>query len=303
MAFEPVGRARPFEPSSEVDRSERAQRNGGLPQLDFGQGSGAGPSTPFIDYLHLDVLLQLQHPRTGEPAEASFLVLGQIHELLFTTLFSEVDRARDLLLLDRLPDAVHRLHRVERHLRLLEATWEPLSVITPDEFTYFRDQLGVASGVQSFTFRQLEFVLGNKSRRMAEAHRPVPWAYERVDRALRAPSVYDAGLRVLSKHGPTLPPECLDYDYADEYRPQQEVEDAWAEVYREPDRYRSLHVLAEALVDVSFRYTCWHDRHVLTVERLMGSKPGSGGSDGVRWLRSGPRPRYFPELWSARSAL
>ncbi|KUJ68068.1 hypothetical protein ACZ90_22485 [Streptomyces albus subsp. albus] len=269
--------------------------------MDFSTGSVNENSTPYIDYHSVDVLLSLQHPRSDEPAELTFYITGQVQELLFKLMFTEVNRVRDLLFEDRLDKALWYLRRIERVQRVLTAAWEPVSTLTPTEFGGFRNELGTASGFQSYMYRQLEFSLGNKERRMAEAYRAVPWLYEQVSAVLAAPSLYDAALSLLRHRGADIPQECVARDFAEPYAPHPAVEAAWARIYRSPEENRELHVLAEALSDLNYQYSRWRTTHLLTVERIMGYRPGTGGTLGVEWLRRVAEHRFFPELWSIRT--
>lgn len=294
---------RAYTPLTERDRQARVARTGGEPDLDFATGAASPHSTPYVDYHSVDSLLGLQHPRTDEPAELSFYTIGQVQELLFKLLFTEANRIRDLLLDDRLDDALWYLRRMERSQRVLVASWEPVSTITIAEFAAFRDELGVASGIQSHMYRQLEFALGNKSPRMAAAYQGIFPIWQQVEAALRAPSLYDAALTLLRRRGAPIPDAHLKRDVALPYRPHPAVEAAWADVYRSPREQRDLYLFAEALSDVSQQYSTWRSAHLLTVERVLGSKPGTGGTMGVAWLRRAAEHRFFPELLSARSVL
>lgn len=294
---------RGYRPLSERERAERASHTGGEPDLDFTTERAGAASTPYLDYHGVGVLLSLQHPRTDEPAELTFYMVAQAKELLFKLLFTEFNRCRDLLLADRLDRALWYLRRIERIQRVLVATWEPLSTITAGEFGRFRDQLGSASGLQSFGYRLLEFALGNKSRQMSDAHDGVAVAREQMRAALHSPSLYDAAVHVLREHGADIPVECVARDFAEQYRPHSAVEHAWAEVYRRPQDDHQLYLLAEALSDVGHQFTMWRTAHLLTVERILGDKPGTGATAGVQWLRRAAAHRFFPELWSARSVL
>ncbi|MFC3452595.1 tryptophan 2,3-dioxygenase [Amycolatopsis speibonae] len=294
---------RAYQSLTEQERRERAARTSGEPVLDFSSGAVCATSTPYVDYHNVDTLLSLQHPRTQEPAELSFYVMGQVQELLFKLLFTEINRVRDLLFAGQVDEALWYLRRVERSQRVLLATWEPLSTITASEFVGFRDQLGTASGIQSYMYRQLEFSLGNKSEEMARAHQGIPRFQEQVDMALRAPSVYDAALALLHSRGSAIPEECVRRDFSLTYVPNSAIERAWADIYREPHRSRDLYLLAEALTDVGHQYSQWRSAHLLTVERVLGNKPGTGGTMGVAWLRRIAEHRFFPELLSARSLL
>ncbi|MEU2656779.1 tryptophan 2,3-dioxygenase family protein [Streptomyces sp. NPDC007325] len=285
--------------TEEERRAQSAQTNG-EPVLDFSVGRVNENSTPYIDYHSVDTLLSLQHPRTDEPAELTFYITGQIQELLFKLLFTEVNRVRDLLFADRLDDALWYLRRIERTQRVLTTCWEPVSTLTPKEFAGFRNELGAASGFQSYMYRQLEFSLGNKVRRMAEAYRAVPWLYEQVTAVLEAPSLYDATLSVLHRRG-RIPEKCVPVAYAEPYQPDVLVEEAWGAIYRSPEEDPQLHALAEALSELNYQYSRWRTTHLLAVERIMGHKPGTGGTLGVEWLRRVAEHRFFPELWSVRT--
>ncbi|MFF8770283.1 tryptophan 2,3-dioxygenase [Kitasatospora sp. NPDC015120] len=293
---------RAYTPLTEQDRRARAAESGGEPVLDFSIGRVNENSTPYIDYHSVDTLLSLQHPRTGEPAELTFYIVGQVQELLFKLMFTEVNRVRDLLFEDDLPEAMRFLRRVASVERTLTACWEPVSTLTPAEFLGFRDSLGAASGFQSYMYRQLEFSLGNKDPRMAEAYHAVPWLHERMTEVLRAPSLYDAVLSVLHRRG-LVPRKCLNERYAEPYAPDVLVEDAWAAVYGSPRQHHELYVFAEALADLNYHYSRWRTTHLLAVERIMGYKPGTGGTLGVEWLRRVAEHRFFPELWSVRTRL
>ncbi|MFC0843811.1 tryptophan 2,3-dioxygenase [Streptomyces noboritoensis] len=293
---------RPYRAMTAQDRRDRSEQTEGEPVLDFSVGRANENSTPYIDYHSVDVLLSLQHPRTEEPAELTFYITGQIQELLFKLLFTEVNRVRDLLFDDRIDDALWYLHRIERIQRVLTVSWEPVSTLTPTEFAAFRDELGAASGFQSYMYRQLEFSLGNKERRMADAYRAVPWLHEQVTRVLQAPSLYDAVLSLLHRRG-LIPKECVPVDHAEPYVPNPLVEEAWGVLYRSRAESPGLHALAEALSELNYQYSRWRSTHLLTVERIMGYKPGTGGTLGVEWLRRVAEHRFFPELWSVRTEL
>jgi tryptophan 2,3-dioxygenase len=296
---EHAGRAREYRPLTEEERRRQAKRTAGEPLLDFTVGRVNEGSMPYIDYHHVDVLLGLQHPRTDEPAELSFYIIGQVQELLFKLLFTEANRIRDLLFDDRLDRALGYLRRAERVQRVLTACWEPVSTISPTEFAAFRDELGTASGFQSFMYRQLEFALGNKSPRMAAAYAAVPAIHAQVEAALRAPSLYDAVLALLRRRGLNIPLECVERDFARPYEPHPAVQKAWAGVYDAAGG--DLYVLAEALSELNYQFSRWRMTHLLAVERVLGRKPGTGGTSGVEWLRRVAEYRFFPELWNVRS--
>ena len=284
--------------SSDAERRDRAERSGGSPTLDFPSGS-----TPYIDYQSIDVLLSLQHHRTDAPGEPTFYAMGQVKELLFKLLHTELCRARRQLRDDAVREAVATLHRTQRVFELLAATWSVLDTLSPTEFAAFRDHLGEASGFQSYMYRRLEFVLGNKVEAMTRPHRGVPHVYRDVMADFRSPSLYDEALLLLHRRGAALPADVLRRDWSRPYEPHPAVEAAWAAAYRDPRQDNELYQLAEALVGVAERFSAWRLHHLLTVEKVIGPKPGTGGTGGVEWLRRITGHRFFPELWTVRGTL
>ncbi|MET9297170.1 tryptophan 2,3-dioxygenase family protein [Streptomyces sp. NPDC003077] len=283
---------------SDDERARTAADTGGTPLVDF-----KGGSTPYIDYQSIDILLSLQHPRSDAPSELTFYILGQVKELLFKLVYEEMVRVRGLLDDDRVPDAVWALRRTRRVLELLVGSWDVLSTLAPTEFNAFRDHLGQASGFQSYMYRMVEYVLGNKVPELARPHRNVPGVREAVHEALHSPSVYDAALALLARRGADIPAAHLGRDVSLPYEPSPAVERAWADVYRAADPTDPAFLLAEALMDVAEGACRWRAVHLLTVERIIGSKPGTGGTRGVAWLRRVSEHRFFPELWTARGLL
>ncbi|MGH3430638.1 MAG: tryptophan 2,3-dioxygenase [Pseudonocardiaceae bacterium] len=290
----------PLEPGmgSDAERARRAVETAGEPILEF-----SGTSTPYIDYQSIDVLLSLQNPRSEEPSELTFYILGQVKELLFKLVYEELVRARSLLDADRVHDTVWVLRRMRRVVELLTHVWDVLSTLTPQEFNAFRDHLGQQSGVQSYMYRMVEYGLGNKVASLARPNRNVPHVHTQLQEALHAPSVYDAALRFLARRGADIPDDILDRDFSAPYEASSAVENAWAEVYRTADQADPVYALAETLMDVAEGFSRWRSLHLLTVERIIGTKPGTGGTQGVAWLRKINEHRLFPELWTARGLL
>jgi tryptophan 2,3-dioxygenase len=270
---------------------------GGAP----GAADPAG-QTPYVAYACMDTLLSLQHPQTDAATEPGFIILSQVKELLFKLLCTEFSTARDYIGDDRLHDALWTLRRSSRVQQVLLSCWDALSALAPGEFASFRGVLGYASGFQSFSYRRLEFLLGNKDPALVRPHRQTP-QHASVLEQLHQPSLYDAVLRYLSRQGLDIPQPVLDRDFALPYQPQQVVQEAWETVYRQPDRYQELFLLGEALTDTACLFARWRYTHLLTVERLLGAKQGTGGTTGVPWLSAIAGHRFFPELWSVRSVL
>jgi tryptophan 2,3-dioxygenase len=281
---------------TEEDRVRRSRETGGEPILAFD-----AKVNPFAGYLNADVLHTLQNPRTKGLGEPAFLIMGQVMELLFKLSLTEVRQARDCLDADDVRGALWVLRRLLRSQEMLVHTWHVLSSLSPTEYAEFRDSLGEGSGFQSYMYRQLEFTLGNKNPRLLEPHRNNPAAYADVLRALHEPSLYDAALRLMQRHGLPIPQEHLDRDPTQPYTSSDEVVGAWLTVYREPQRWSEVYELGEALTDVAYQFGRWRHDHLLTVERILGHKVGTGGTSGVTWLRRIAEHRFFPELWYVRS--
>jgi tryptophan 2,3-dioxygenase len=266
--------------------------------MDFGRDGN-----PFANYVSSDVLLSLQRPGSQSAAEPAFMIMTQVMELLFKLVHTECLRARDLLENDDVAATLWTLRRLRYVCSVLISAWGVLGTLSPTEYGEFRDQFGQGSGFQSSMYRQLEFLLGNKDRAMAEAHRGEQAAYRDLVRTLTEPSLYDAALRLLWRRGLPVPKSAVDRDWSRPYQEEDGIVAAWRTVYLERDRYGDLYLMAEALTDLAYDLGRWRSTHVLTAERMLGSKMGTGGTSGVNWLRRVAEQRFFPELWTVRSLL
>ncbi|AOT60091.1 MULTISPECIES: tryptophan 2,3-dioxygenase family protein [Streptomyces] len=266
-----------------------------MPNLDF-----AG-TTPYEDYVKADVLTHLQHPRSEDPGEMVFLVTTQVMELWFTVIVHEWETASRALREDRIPDAMAALRRSAHELEALNHSWNPIARLTPAQFNAYRAALGEGSGFQSAMYRRMEFLLGDKSASMLVPHRGSPRVHAELEKALAEPSLYDEVLRLLARRGFDVPQEVLDRDLTQRYEPSQRIEEAWAQLYADPDAHRDLVDLGEALTDVAELVWRWRNDHLVATRRAMGSKVGTGGSAGVAWLEKRAGKNVFPELWTARS--
>jgi len=245
-------------------------------------------------------LLSLQTPRTNAPAEYSFIVATQVMELLFTLLRHEWENARAQLDADDLRGALRTLRRSTGAQDVLISSWQLLATLTPAEFGAFRDSFGEASGFQSYGYRHLEFLLGNKRAGMVCPHAEMPSVVADLEKQLAEPSLYDAALSVLRRRGlltPAVAPDEVTPHAAD-----PAVQEAWRTVYTRPE-YADLADLAEALMEIAERFIRWRQLHLTAVWRVMGDKPGSGGSAGASWLAKTVHSRPFPELWALRNQL
>ncbi|KOX31665.1 tryptophan 2,3-dioxygenase [Saccharothrix sp. NRRL B-16348] len=263
------------------------------PKLDF------GGTTPYEDYVHASVLHSLQQQWSKDPREMSFLVITQVMELYFGLLCFEWRQAKSELRADDLRAAVRTLRRSDLHMQALNAAWRPIARMTPAEFNSFRDALGEGSGFQSGRYREVEFLLGEKSRSMLVPHRAVPQQHDALEQLLNEPSLYDDVLAALRRQGLPIPAEVLERDVSQPYEPNAEVEAVWADIYRGGSR--DLLELGEALTDIAEEFARWRYDHLLATRRSMGAKTGTGGSAGVAWLEKRTQRSVFPELWTARS--
>lgn len=287
---------RPMGVTTDASRAQTAYTSGGQPSVDF-----EGTSNPYNDYQSIDLLLSLQHPRSQGYDEMCFYVMGQVKELLFRGLHSELYNARHQLHEDAIGNALEILARARAFVQYIERSWDVLSTISPEGFNQFRDHLGAASGQLSFMYRHVELILGNKSRRLASAFRNMPHVWPAMERALNEPSLYDAAIALLARRGLKVDAAALARDWAAEYTLNASVEEAWMQVYADPGPHNELYRLAEALVGLADQFSQYRWRHFVSVQRLIGLKPGTGGSAGVGWLQHVTAHRFFPELWSIRT--
>jgi len=270
-----------------------ADAGGDSPMLDF---PGA---TPYEDYVHASVLTSLQHPLSDDPGEMAFLVTTQVMELWFTLLVHEWTTVREALSKDDLEPAMDALRRSLTSHQALNDSWRPIAALTPGQFNGFRGAFGKASGFQSAMYRKLEFLLGDKSRSLAQQHRGLPELYAELEEALHQRSLYDEVLHFLSRRGLPVPERVLERDLTVAYEADAGVEEVWRQIYAGP-RYDPLVALGEALTDVAELVLRWRSDHLLATRRAMGGKSGSGGSPGVAWLEKRAARSVFPELWTAR---
>lgn len=290
--------ARPMPMGSEAERVQAVAETGGRPMTEF-----AGRSNPYVDYESIDLLLSLQHPRSPGHDEMCFIVMGQVKELLFKALHHELHNARLRLDRDDVEGALPLLDRGREIAIYIGRSWDVLSTILPQGFAEFRDYLGTASGQLSFMYRHVEFILGNKSVELAAAHRNLPHVWPALEAALNGPSLWDRAIALLARRGHRIDPRALDRDWSEPYRPDASVAAAWLAVYRDPVPENDLYRLAESLIALSDALSQYRYRHFNAVERIIGLKPGTGGSAGVGWLRTVVSHRFFPELWTLRTEL
>jgi len=256
----------------------------------FGEEGGR---LSYGSYLRVPELLDQQVPVSFPPAhdELLFITIHQVYELWFKLLLHELGDARDRMLAgeDYLPRLrLHRAHAVER---VLIEQVDVLETMTPQDFLAFRASLAPASGVQSVQFREFEFLSGAQDPAYVERlHDASPVEQERMRRRLAEPTLWDGLLALLAKAG---------FDVGTEESRRESL----LAVSRDREAYGPLWDVAEALVEHDSMWARWRSRHVLMVERQIGTKSGTGGSTGAPYLRGRIGLRFYPELWDLRSAL
>jgi tryptophan 2,3-dioxygenase len=266
-------------------------------QLDFSASMSYG------DYLHLDQILNAQHPLSPAHDEMLFIVQHQTSELWMKLMLHELRAATTCIAQEQLADAFKMLARVSRIMEQLVSAWTVLSTMTPPEYTAMRPYLANSSGFQSAQYRCIEFALGNKNAAMLKPHAHRADLLAQVDEAYRSPSLYDESLKLLARRGLPVPADHLERDWTQPYEVSDGVEAAWLTVYRNPHDHWDLYQLGEKLTDLEDAFRLWRFRHVTTVERVIGFKRGTGGTGGVSYLRKMLDVVLFPEIWKLRTDL
>jgi tryptophan 2,3-dioxygenase len=268
-------------------------------QRDFSRSMSYG------DYLALDQLLSAQHPRSEPPQhdELLFIVQHQTSELWLKLLLHELRSARSLLTTDDLAPALKRLARVKRIQEVLIEQWGVLATLTPSEYAQIRPFLATSSGFQSWQYRAVEFLLGNKNIEMVRVFDHDAAAHDLLDTLLREPSLYDEFLRYLARRGYAVPPALLDRDWTLPHTLDAQLVHVFGEVYAAPAEHWGVYETCEELVDLEDNMQLWRFRHLKVVERTIGHKRGTGGSSGVDFLRRALDLTFFPELYAVRSEI
>ncbi len=255
------------------------------------------------DYLGLPTLLSAQNPVTGEHDEMLFIIQHQTTELWLKQVIHELTAVRDLVQEDKLSPAFKMMARVARIFEILDQAWTALATLTPNEYLRFRDKLGKSSGFQSYQYRAVEFLAGNKNAVMVRPHAHVPDVKAFLDDLLQAPSLYDEAQRLLARRGFAIDEGHLQRDLTKPYAANGSVEAAWSAVYGDVETHWDLYELAEKLVDFEHIFRNWRFAHATTVERIIGLKTGTGGTSGVGYLKRMLEVQLFPELWSIRTSM
>lgn len=255
------------------------------------------------DYLRLDTILTAQAPLSDAHDEMLFIVQHQASEIWMRLVIHELTSVCDHIAKDDLAPSFKMLARVSRILDQLNSAWDVLRTMTPSEYTTFRKTLGMSSGFQSFQYRAIEFLAGNKNAAMMRPHAHKADIHAWLERILQAPSIYDQSIRLLARQGFPIDQSILTRDCSQSYEANESVRAAWLVIYSDPEAHWSLYELAEKLVDFEDYFRRWRFNHVTTVERIIGFKTGTGGTSGVNYLRKMLDVVLFPELWAVRTDL
>jgi tryptophan 2,3-dioxygenase len=256
-------------------------------------------------YLDLETLLSAQRPVSSPEHhdELLFIIQHQTTELWLKLMLHELASARDLLRADELPQALKRVARVKHIQRTLTEQWSVLATLTPTEYAEFRGFLGNSSGFQSYQYRAVEFVLGNKNRRMLSVFESDATANALLTELLEAPSIYDEFLRYLARAGHPVPQHILDRDVTEAWVFDQELVAVIRAIYEDAHENWAAYEACEELVDLEENFQLWRFRHLKTVQRTIGMKTGTGGSTGAAFLQKALELTFFPELYAVRTEI
>src|SRR5881628_2720289 len=258
-----------------------------------------GSPVTYASYLRLDELLSLQRPGP-EHDETLFIIVHQVYELWFKEMLHELDYLQELLRANDRSRALHTFKRILTILKVLVAQIDILETMTPLEFQSFRDRLESGSGFQSRQFRELEFVLGRKSRDAIARYPDGSEARRRLEARYRESTLWDAFLAYLVRNEYPVPTSLLSRDVTQPVEPSREMQQVLIAVYRTNPAVASV---CERLVDLDEGVMEWRYRHVKMVQRTIGTKAGTGGTAGAEYLETTLNKPAFPDLWAIRTEL
>ena len=259
-------------------------------------------SFSYSSYLRIEQLLGAQAPITQAHDESLFITIHHVQEVWMSLIIKELTGAIAHMGEGNFEPAMKMLARVSRAQEQMSGAWEVLKTMTPADYLEFRDAFGRASGFQSWQYRTIEFLLGNRQRYMLKPFAEQPEHHARLAAMIESPSLYDVALQALCKRG-LLAESALRTRFDEMPQPNAAVLAAWVSVYCDTAKHWDMYYLAEKLVDVEDNFRRWRFNHVTTVERMIGHKIGSGGTTGVGYLRKALDVVLFPELWQVRTEL
>lgn len=255
------------------------------------------------DYLRLDLVLSAQQPLSDPPRhdELLFIIQHQTSELWLKLMLHELRAVRSQLRADELSPALKGLARVKHIQHTLVEQWGVLTTLTPSEYAQFRSYLQSSSGFQSWQYRAIEFILGNKNAEMLQVHDHDPQVHALLTSLYEEPTLYDEFLALLARRGHAVPHEVLERDVRVAWHLHPTLVPVFQRIYDASLSFWQEYEACEALVDVEDNFQLWRFRHLKTVERIIGSKSGTGGSSGVPFLRRALELTFFPELYAVRA--
>jgi tryptophan 2,3-dioxygenase len=257
------------------------------------------------DYLRLDLILSAQQPLSDPPRhdEMLFIIQHQTSELWLKLMLHELRATRAMLQEDDLQPALKCLARVKHIQHTLIEQWGVLTTLTPSEYAQFRSYLQSSSGFQSWQYRAIEFILGNKNPDMLQVFDHDPQVHGTLVRLMEEPTLYDEFLRFLHRLGHPVPDEILSRDVTEPWHLHPDLVPTFARIYDNSHEFWKEYEACESLIAVEDNFQTWRFRHLKTVERIIGSKSGTGGSSGVPFLRRALDLTFFPELYAVRGEI
>jgi len=274
-------------------------------QLEEGIVTDLGDRLTYSGYLGLDALLSAQRPLSDPPHhdETLFIIQHQVTELWLKLMLHELGATMVALRADELYRASKILARVKQIQLQMIGQWSVLDSLTPSEYAEFRGVLGHASGFQSFQYRCLEFLLGNKMPELLKLFEHDADQHGQLEALLLRPAIYDEFLACLHRRGHAIPADRLARDWSEVPDPDPRVVEALLEIYSATDRHWETYEFCEKLVDLEQNFQVWRFRHMKAVERIIGYKRGTGGTSGVAFLRKVMDQQFFPELYQVRTQI
>ena len=266
---------------------------------------GNNPPLSYNKYLRVQDLINLQDCLSS-PAhhdELLFITVHQAYELWFKQILHELDAAIQLLEEDRVPAATRAVTRIVAIEKLLVQQIHILETMTPISFLAFRDELNPASGFQSMQFREIEFSSGLKDKTIVREFASDEFAHARIQARMSGPTLADCFYRLLQRRGLTAPLTAADADSAEQKKAYEARTKAVLEVLTHFEQRYEEYQLAEALLEHDEYFALWRSHHIKMVERMVGAKRGTGGSEGIGYLKTTLDKKFFPELWEARTYL
>jgi len=282
---------------------QQGQKKGNQRELEDSIHTDFKEDMSYGDYLALEQILSAQKPLSNQHDEMLFITIHQTSELWLKLAGHELAEAIGNIRDGDFGHAFKVISRVKQIFNQLTQSWNILSTLTPVDYLKFRDALGHSSGFQSYGYRKLEFLLGNKNADLLKVHQATPIIHQELNDILIKPGLYDEVIKVLASKNLGIDNEILTRDFSQAYQRNDSVLNAWLAVYKNADEHFELYELAEKLIDIEDAFQQWRFKHMYTVQRIIGNKMGTGGSSGVGFLKKALDISFFPELFELRTHL